>query len=182
MIINADGAVISVVHIAVKRKNRMVKIMATKQLKTTIKKYEYKIPDKYKGETRAKIQKIIRTEIKKGTQPNDIYNKLKNDGLGYRKQNVLSDIRFKNATINAKSPESRKRAEIWYVNVFEPYRKENKLNSKSAKNRYETMAKQSYKTIESAKRGRKLKDMYEKLFGKLPMATVQEYGKRASRK
>lgn len=129
----------------------------------------YKIP--FKSDKRNKVQRIIRTSVKQGKTPQQIYDTLKSKNLGYRKQNVLSDIRLKNATINAKSPKARKNSESWFLNVFEPMRQKNKLNSKQAKKYWEKSVSQSYQYLLDAQLGKQFRDLYKMQFKHAPKQT-----------
>ena len=146
--------------------------MATKKGNT---KSNYKIP--YSKSERNAVHRIIRTSIKRGDSPNQIYNKLVDKGLGYRKQNALADIRLKNATINAKTPAARKNSETWFLNVFEPFRKQNKMNSHQAKKLWNKAVDESYKLRSDAIFGKQLRITYEKQFKQPPSQTQMEYGK-----
>lgn len=134
--------------------------------KTKTKTSNYKIP--FKSEKRNAVQRIIRTSIKQGKTPQQIYEKLQSKNLGYRKQNVLADIRLKNATINAKTPQARKNSEKWFLNVFEPMRQKNKLNSKQAKKQWEKSVSQSYQYLLDAQLGKQFRDLYKMNFKHAP--------------
>lgn len=129
-------------------------------------KSNYNIP--FSGEKRNAVHRIIRKSVKRGDSPQMIYDKLKNKGLGYRKQNVLADIRLKYATINAKTPTARKQSEKWFKNVFEPFRKTNKLNSKSAKKLWDKAVDESYKIKSDAVLGKQFRDLYKSNFKRAP--------------
>lgn len=137
-----------------------------KKTNNVISKYDYKIP--FSGDDRKKAHTIMNRELKRGTKPNAIYNKLKDAGLGYRKQNLLSDLRYKNATRTAKTPDARKRATVWYLNEFEPMRKSLKVDSNKAKKLYKEMVNQTSKTTTRAKQLKAFRVRYKELFHKEP--------------
>jgi predicted transcriptional regulator len=133
-------------------------------------KSNYKIP--FQTEKRNKVQRIIRNSIKQGKTPQEIYTKLKSQGLGYRKQNLLADVRLKNATINAKTPQARKNSETWFLKVFEPMREKNKLNSKQAKKLWEQSVSQSYQYLLDAQLGKQFRDLYKMNFKTAPKQDI----------
>lgn len=88
---------------------------------------------------------------------------MKNQGLGYRKTNVLHDIRRKEASYLAKSPEKRANAQRWFDNVYEKFRVDKGLNSRQASKLWEKSVTQSYDTIEEAEEGVEMWELYEAL-------------------
>ena len=132
----------------------------------------YKIP--FHEKKRQQIQTFIRRSVKRGDSPQQIYDNMHKKGISYRKQNVLADIRLKNATINAKTPAARKNAETWFLNVFEPFRKQNKLDSAQAKKQWENAVSQSFKTYDDAKLITALRDEYISIFKRSPRKSFKK--------
>lgn len=93
-----------------------------------------------------------------------IIEALRNENLSYRKQNMLEDIRRLNATSQAKTTLKENRANIWFDNVYEEFRKENKLDSKRTSELWQYAKYQSAKLIEDAELSRNFWDMYKDVF------------------
>lgn len=140
-------------------------------------KSNYKIP--FKGNERAKVQRLIRRAVERGDKPQQIYNKLKSENLGYRKQNLLFDIRLKRATMNAKSTPARRNSESWFINVFEKFRSDKKLNSKQAKKLWDNAVSESYKTVSDARLGVEMRELYRTKFKRPPKYDVSNQTKLA---
>lgn len=71
-------------------------------------------------------------------------NELKEKNLNYSKDNMYHDLRRYASYYKAKSPEKAERAQIWFDNYFEPFRKKNKLTVKQAMELWQRAKTQSY--------------------------------------
>ncbi len=143
----------------------------TKELKYNLK----------KRENEKEVEKIIRKGIKKSKSGNEILNELKSKGFGYKRKDFYHDKRkiqaeyipkkvklvsgeVKQKFVLPLTPESKRKKEKWFKEVFEPFRVENKLTSKQASKiiRQETIT--SHKSIRDMRTGKKYYDKYKKVF------------------
>lgn len=69
---------------------------------------------------------------------------LKAEGLGYRYQDLLNDVRRHEASDRSLDNEARDRALDWYDRVFEPMRDKFGLNSQQASDMWYAIQTQSY--------------------------------------
>ncbi|HEC96344.1 MAG TPA: hypothetical protein ENI59_01545 [Euryarchaeota archaeon] len=76
------------------------------------------------------IQDIFREGIKEGRSGSSILSELRSLGLGYRQSEFYEDWRRAQAIEQSKTWEARAKAESWYENVFEEFRKEKGLTSR----------------------------------------------------
>jgi len=101
--------------------------------------------------------------LTKGETSQQIIKTLKDKGVSYRRENMLYDLRRKEASYHAKTPEKRANAKRWFDNVYEKFRKEKGLNSKQASKLWEKTVTQSFDTIEEAREGVEMWELYEAL-------------------
>lgn len=132
---------------------------------------------------RKKVESIIRKGIKSNKNPNDIYKELVKNGIGYRKQNSLKDIRRMESEYNTKlkkskrtgitkrvyyipkTSESRNRKADWYNDVFLTFMERNKLTPKQAKNILKEQMKLSLELISEITDDKKYWAIYREVFG-----------------
>lgn len=93
-----------------------------------------------------------------------VYEQLQRQGLGYKKQDVLSDFRRFQAVDRSLTPETREKAETWYDKVYEPFRKTNGYNTKQASDALKRIREGTISTVEQAKEARGYIEQYEKAF------------------
>lgn len=101
------------------------------------------------------------TKAVKEISSEDLVRTLRAKGISYKYQNMLKDIRRKDSTARATTPEARKNSLNWFDNVFEPFRKKHDYNSKQASEMWDRSVKQSYETKEQAELGTDLSEVYE---------------------
>lgn len=129
----------------------------------------------------SKTEKIIRKGIKKSLSTSKIIQELKDNDLSFKRQDMLLEIRKYKAEYIPKRtklktgeiktnfvlPENRKnltKKQKWFIEVFEPFRKENKLTSSQASLiiRQETVT--THKKANEIKLGKKYWEKYKKVF------------------
>jgi len=93
-----------------------------------------------------------------------IVKNLEKENLTYRRQNMLEDIRRFDAVFRAKTNETREKANKWFENVYEKFRKEKGYTSEQMTEIWKKTVEQSYDTIEEAELGKELWELYEKEF------------------
>ena len=81
-----------------------------------------------------RIINIFEDRLKEGIGPSKVYNELREMGIGYRKTDMLNDYRRYGAMMRIKkrTPEKIKKVFDYYEQVYEPFRKANKLSTKEA--------------------------------------------------
>jgi len=96
----------------------------------------------------ARITEIIAEGYKSESTASDIMSSLKDEGLSYRRQDMLADIREYGAIANIPEgrPSAISRALDFYNNVVEPYRKDNGLSSKQAWSDVRTYISKNYES------------------------------------
>lgn len=94
----------------------------------------------------------------------DIYHAAKAQGLAGRKQNLLEDYRRWQAVSPAHTPETAARAETWFDNVFEPFRKKNGLTSAQATKVLKDIKSGSIDTMEQGELMGDYADKYDQAF------------------
>lgn len=137
----------------------------------------YKISKKYKGKDRTKIHNIIKSGMDKNLSSTDIIKNLKDNKLSYNDKNMRYDIRLKKASYNIgvtdegkvtysspKNRQSRLRKQNWFNDVFEKFRKENKLSVKQARKLIKQEMVTSHKTNNEIELGQKFYDIYKSVF------------------
>ena len=72
------------------------------------------------------------------------------EGINYSKGNIYLDIRRHGAYYKAKTPEAEQRAQDWFDNYFEPFRKSKGLTAKEAYELWIAAKTQSYENLTSA--------------------------------
>lgn len=129
------------------------------------KKGKYILSSRFTSKERKKALSIITKGVKKDLSSSEIRKQLSDNNLKVRKQNILQDIRRKKATIRAKTPEARKKANKWFDDVFEPFWKEKGMrNSKEGSKAWERAVTQTAKTIKEAELNAEFWDFYHEFF------------------
>lgn len=129
------------------------------------KKGKYILSSRFSSKERQKALGIITRGVKKDLSTSEIRKQLSDKGLKVRKQNILKDIRRKKATVRAKSPEARKKANRWFDEVFEPFWKQKGMkNSKEGSKAWERAVTQTAETIKEAELNAEFWDFYHEFF------------------
>lgn len=103
---------------------------------------------------------------KAGARPKtatSLYNELKAESLGYRKQDVLDDIRRSGVSFRAKTVEASETAQSFYDNVLEPIRKEYKTTQKEAFKIWHRLVEEDYQNLVEAEYFNQIWDIYKGL-------------------
>jgi hypothetical protein len=111
-----------------------------------------------------KVETVMRQGMggEKGAQ--SVYEQLQRQGLGYKKQDVLTDYRRFQAVDKALTPESRERAEKWYDKVYEPFRKAQGYTAKQASEALTKIRSGSADVVEEALKAREYIEKYTEVF------------------
>lgn len=121
---------------------------------------------KFSRKQKMKAINIIKKGAKENKNSSVIRKELELEGLSYRKQNSLDDIRKTKATIKAKTPEARERAEDWYNGVFEKFGKAKGItNRKKLEEMWYRAITQTAETVEEAELNAEFWDFYHEIFG-----------------
>ena len=67
-------------------------------------------------------KRIVENGAKKGSSATSIISSLKERGISYRRQEMLSDIRHAKVLAPAKNSVAERNADTWYESVLEPFR------------------------------------------------------------
>lgn len=103
----------------------------------------------------------MKSGLKKDQTSTQIIKTLKEKGLSYQRSNMLHDIRRKEATHNAKTPEDRARARRWFDKVYEPFREKQGYNSTQATRLWQRAKDQSFRTVKEAELGTEWFDIFK---------------------
>lgn len=126
----------------------------------------YILSSKFTSKERQKALSIITRSVEKQLTSTEIINKLSNANLNYRKQNLLSDIGRKKATIRALTPEAREKANTWYDDILEKFRIDKGIKSrKEASILWNRAVEQTAVTVLEAKENAEFWDYYHEVFG-----------------
>jgi len=107
-----------------------------------------------------KAKQIIREGVEDGISLKGIFARLEVEGETYRKTDMLLDVRKEKATMYAQSETAKSNAEIWFDEVYEVMRKEQKWNSKQATEFWDKILHESYDNLEEAKKGAEYWELY----------------------
>lgn len=116
-------------------------------------------------QTKLKQLQIIREGIKNENSAKIIRNELSENDLSYRYQDLLRDIRHQKALYHVTEKEKIDNVDNWFENVYERFRKENKLNSNQTTELWNHAKFQSATLIEDAELSSNFWDMYKEIFG-----------------
>lgn len=106
-------------------------------------------------------QAIIKQGVLSEFSATKIISNLSDQGLSYRRINMLHDVRRGRAVEWAKTPEAKLKAESWFDRVYEPFREERKMTSREATDLWRKTVTETWQTIEEAKEGNEMWDKYE---------------------
>lgn len=130
-----------------------------------------------KKENALDIEDIIRDGVENFKSAKSIQNDLKEKGLTYKYTEFLYDVRKIKSEYNVKEkddtqsrylPEtqiSRNRKAEWFNDVFEEWRKENGIDSQTARKIIKMQKTESYDTLVNKELGEEYWDLYKKVFG-----------------
>lgn len=118
----------------------------------------YILSKKFTKNQKANIHRTIKRGLDSGKSAIEIKSDLRIKGLGYRDTNLYHDIRRKQAsytrikengkiTYKSMEPESRRKSQEWFDNVFEKFRKDKKISSKQASKIWQRAKTQSYEKL-----------------------------------
>lgn len=120
---------------------------------------------RFGGQDILRVETIMRQEMSAQAGGQALYERLRSQGLGYRKTVALDDYRRFQAVDRSLTPESRARAENWYDKVYEPFRKEHGYNAKQATEALNKIREGSIETEEEAIEAGGYAEKYESEFG-----------------
>lgn len=123
------------------------------------------LSDSFTKVEKSKAEEIIRYGVENELSSKAIRIDLQQEGLSYRKQSSLDDIRRVRVTNKALTGDSTQRAEIWYENVFEKFRKTHKLDHNQALEHWKKSVTQTAETVEQAELNAEFWDFYNEVFG-----------------
>lgn len=97
---------------------------------------------------------IFEARHKEGIGAQKVYQEIVDAGFGYRKTDLLNDYRRYGAMMRIKdrTPEKIKKVFNYYEQVYEPFRKENKLSTKAAWERIHEWETAEVRTVEEARK------------------------------
>lgn len=121
----------------------------------------YRLSKRFTPKERSKVLRIIKDGLEKDKKSGVIIKDLRSKGLGYQDSKMYHDIRRKDSSFQAKTPESRSKALRWHDKVYEPFRKKHAMSSKSATRTWERARQKSYETVEQAELGTEFWDLYK---------------------
>lgn len=121
----------------------------------------YKLSKRFDARDRGRALDVIKRGLDAGKTSTEIIGRLRENDLSYSRSNMLHDIRRKEASFQAKTPESRASALKWHDNVYEPFRSQNKMGSKQASKIWQRTREQSWLSIEDAALGVEFWDLYK---------------------
>jgi len=121
---------------------------------------------------RARIDniQIIKTynTLRKGAQEEyssaEIIRQLESQGLKYRRQNMLRDIRRARACERAHTPEGRTNGMKWFDEVFEPYQKMKGLDPRDALDIWKGSVRDTEQELELIEAEAEMWELYEAAF------------------
>lgn len=111
-----------------------------------------------------RVETIFRQSMTGQAGGQAIYERMRAQGLGYRKTDLLQDYRRFQAIDPAKTDDARNRAESWFDKVYEPFRKEHGYTAKQATNALKRIREGSIETEEEAQEAGDYADKYESEF------------------
>lgn len=124
----------------------------------------YRLSKRFTRKDRAQVLKQITRDLKAGKTSGQIIKGLRDKGLGYQDSKMYHDIRRKESSYQAKTPDARQRALRWFDKVYEPFREKNKLSSIQASRQWNRTVTQSYETVEQAEQGSELWQAFRDLY------------------
>lgn len=124
----------------------------------------YRLSKKLDGTQKDTVRRIFRESVKKGHNTTTILNRLSENGVTYRRTNMLRDIRLATASSQAHDTLNRLKAVNWYENVFETFQEAHNLTPKKAAIQWNRIRDESYDTLEEAELGAEWQELYDSLF------------------
>lgn len=119
---------------------------------------------KYGGLDALRVETLFDMSAKTGWGGQELYERLKNQGLGYRKTVMLEDYRHYQAVSKSLTPESRERAETWYEKVYKPLWEEQGHSTKKTQDFLNKVRAGSIETEEDAEAAGDYAEKYESAF------------------
>jgi len=124
----------------------------------------FRLGGKFDSVQKIKAENILRDGALDGLSSTAIINKLRDQGLSYRRTNMLRDVRRSRAVSFAKTPDNTVKAVTWYDEVFESFQETNDLTPRAATELWKKTIDQSWDTLEEAELGVQWQDLYDDLF------------------
>jgi hypothetical protein len=78
---------------------------------------------------RTRAAELLKWGARENWSTNDLQTRLKREGLGYRRENMVKDFEFARVVSMSKTPEAEKRATDFYKNVYQPFKADFGLNT-----------------------------------------------------
>lgn len=114
---------------------------------------------KFTSENALRIETVFRQSMSAGTSFNRTQVRLREQGLGYNRQQMQQDYRRFQAIDRSKTEEARTRAISWYDKVFVPLQKQ--IGVKAATALIKSIKIGTIETLEQAKKMGQYAELYE---------------------